>query len=155
MFGPPVLGVLAQLNESITHQRPERMGQRRQLDGEPCGQVLQRRSLLIGARELGYFCDERELCGFEVQRRQCFVIQLAKPACREAECSVRADPSTQKVLLLSQRGEAVLRINELFGSSHTLKMVEYHTIGKGRLIDPTFEPSIYLVEYSILFESHQ
>lgn len=85
MFGPPVLGVLTQLNNSITHQRPERMGQGRKLDSEPARQVLQRRSLLIGACEPVYFCHERELRGFEVQRRQRFVIQLPKSASRKAQ----------------------------------------------------------------------
>jgi len=85
VFGPPVMRVLTHLDDSIAHQRPERMGQCRQLDGEPARQLLQRRSSLIGTHQFVDLCDERELRGLEIQRRQGVVKKLAKPASREAQ----------------------------------------------------------------------
>ncbi len=82
MFGPLVVGILPKLDQPVTHQRSQSVGQRRYAYRQALGQRLQCRAMLP-AEKIGLGKQGKLRC-FQTCRRDGFVIEVAKPACGKA-----------------------------------------------------------------------
>jgi NAD(P)-dependent dehydrogenase (short-subunit alcohol dehydrogenase family) len=133
VFRALVVGVLAHLDEPVPHQRPQGMGQRRNLDRKPRRQILQRWPLLTGiGRKSLDLREQTELRGLEVERCKRLIIEMAKSTCREPECRVRADKFRQRVVRFYPGLVRIFhRRCRITPFSHSHKIVEPCTIEKG------------------------